>query len=104
MPCLADSILTARMRVLSKVGRSSDEVIRGISIHLESRIAQLSERISLPVPSRVTVVTLDGDGFTYVSGSAWVLRREESTATGIPSLTNGSGVEASFQKEDSCAR
>ena len=88
--------------MLSNVGRSSDEVIRGMSIHLgvERRIAQLSERISLPV----TVPTLDGDGFTYASGSAWVLRREESTATGIPLSTNGSGVEYSFQNENSYAR
>ena len=53
LPCLADSIPMARMRVLSKVGRSSDEVIKGISIHLgvERRIAQIAERTSLPVPS-----------------------------------------------------
>ena len=62
LTCLAESIPTARMRMLSKVGRSSDEVIRGMTssddfippfyLGVERRIAQLSERTSLPVPSR----------------------------------------------------
>ena len=53
-----------------------------------------------PYRTGVTVATLDGDGFTYASGSALLRRREESTATGIPLSTNGSGGRSFLSKRE----